>query len=66
MCRTKLTKKDMECPSVKGSFSITENGSVIMQKALPFDREYLRSLNNTLTEWISEEDDEAFKDLKNL
>jgi len=66
MCRTKLTKKDMECPSVKGSFSITENDCAITQKAFLFDHKYLRSLNNMLSEWNSEEDDEAFKDLQNL
>lgn len=43
-------------------FSI-ENDRVYIQKATGFDVPYLRSLETTLGEWASPEDDEAYKDL---
>jgi antitoxin PrlF len=43
-------------------FSI-ENDRVYIHKATGFDLPYLRSLETTLEEWASPEDDEAYKDL---
>lgn len=43
-------------------FSI-ENDRVYIQKATGFDIPYLRSLETTLEEWASPEDEEAYKDL---
>ncbi|KKT23257.1 MAG: Transcriptional regulator, AbrB family [candidate division TM6 bacterium GW2011_GWF2_43_87] len=43
-----------------------EEGFVILRKAVPFDREYARAVSQTLSEWSSKEDDDAFKDLQNL
>lgn len=43
-------------------FSI-ENDRVYIQKATGFDVPYLRSLETTLEEWASPEDEEAYKDL---
>ena len=43
-------------------FSI-ENDRVYIQKATGFDVPYLRSLETTLEEWASPEDEEAYKAL---
>jgi AbrB family looped-hinge helix DNA binding protein len=39
------------------------DGVAILRKAEPFDAEYHRALNATLSEWSSPGDDEAFRDL---
>lgn len=44
------------------SFEIIEN-QVVLKKISPFDYEYHRALQSTLSEWSSAEDDEAFNDL---
>jgi antitoxin PrlF len=44
------------------TFSI-ENDRVYIQKATGFDVPYLRSLETTLEEWSTPEDEEAYKDL---
>jgi AbrB family looped-hinge helix DNA binding protein len=43
-------------------FGIEEN-KVILKKLPYTDYEYLDSLSNSLTEWLSSEDDEAYNDL---
>jgi antitoxin PrlF len=40
-----------------------ENDRVTVRKALPMDQEYLRSLESTLCEWDSENDEDAYRDL---
>jgi AbrB family looped-hinge helix DNA binding protein len=40
-----------------------ENNKVILDKLSYSDYEYLNSLSNTLTEWSSIEDEEAYNDL---
>jgi AbrB family looped-hinge helix DNA binding protein len=40
-----------------------DKDKVIIKKIKPLDIEYLRSLDNSLTEWSSLEDDEAYRDL---
>jgi len=49
-------------PGDKISFEITD-GDVIVKKIQAFDYEYHRSLTNTLSEWTSEDDEEAYEDL---
>jgi len=44
-------------------YEITDDNEVILRKATPLDLEYLQALKYTLTEWDSEEDEEAYKDL---
>lgn len=44
-------------------YEITEDDQVILRKATPFDLEYLQALKYTLTEWESQEDEEAYKNL---
>lgn len=36
---------------------------IMMRRAGPFDRAYHAALSETLTEWASPEDEEAFRDL---
>jgi AbrB family looped-hinge helix DNA binding protein len=40
-----------------------ENGRVTLRKAVPIDLEYARAVEQTLTEWNSEADEEAYRDL---
>lgn len=44
------------------SFSIKDE-KVIIEKARPMDWQFAKFVENTLDEWNSPEDDEAFKDL---
>ena len=44
-------------------FDPAGNDTVVLRKAQPFDRAWHEALENTLTEWASPEDDEAFGDL---
>ncbi len=36
---------------------------VVIRRVEPFDREFHAALSDTLTEWLSPEDEEAFRDL---
>lgn len=47
-------------------FYLCKDGSIRLEKAKPFDRDYLQALEHTLSEWNSKEDDDAFKELQNL
>lgn len=40
-----------------------ENDTVTVRRATALDREYARALEGTLTEWLSREDEEAYRDL---
>ena len=40
-----------------------EGDKVLLRKAFPMDLEYLRSLEETLCEWTSEQDEEAYRGL---
>ena len=40
-----------------------QDGAVVMRRAEPFDRAFHAALSETLTEWSSPEDEEAFRDL---
>ncbi len=40
-----------------------ENDAVIIRRVEPFDAAYHLAVSETLEEWGSEEDDEAFRDL---
>lgn len=44
-------------------FESDQHQHIIVRKAVPADLEYLKSLQRTLGEWDSEEDDEAYRDL---
>ena len=44
-------------------FTIFEDDCIVVSKAHPIDEAYLKLLQDTLTEWNSPEDDEAFANL---
>jgi len=44
-------------------FEVTEDNNVQLKKATPLDIAYLKSLQSTLSEWESQEDEEAYRDL---
>lgn len=44
-------------------YEILDDSTVIVRKASPLDKAYLKGLDRTLDEWNSEQDEEAYKDL---
>jgi len=44
-------------------FEVDENKKVFIRKATPLDFEFLRALEGTLSEWSSQHDEEAYRDL---
>ncbi len=42
---------------------VIENGRVWLRRAEPLDREFARAVSTTLTEWLSEADEEAYREL---
>ena len=40
-----------------------EDGKVTLRRAMPVDKAYAQALEGTLTEWLSKEDDEAYREL---
>ncbi|MGH8248417.1 MAG: AbrB/MazE/SpoVT family DNA-binding domain-containing protein [Gammaproteobacteria bacterium] len=40
-----------------------QDGSILVRRVEPFDRRFHAALSDTLTEWSSREDEEAFRDL---
>lgn len=40
-----------------------ENDVVTVRRATAIDREYAKAVEGTLTEWLSKEDEEAYRDL---
>ena len=44
-------------------FEESEDGAVFLRRAEPLDIEFLAALEKTLSEWNSENDDEAYDDL---
>jgi antitoxin PrlF len=47
-------------------YELLSDGTVVVRKTTPLDLEYLKSIESTLTEWNSEDDDRAYKHLQNL
>jgi antitoxin PrlF len=45
------------------AFEVTEGGTVILRKWTPIDLEFARALGPLLSEWASDEDDEAYHEL---
>ena len=44
-------------------YEILDDGYVRIRRAEPFDIDYLNGLNTTLSEWNSDEDENAYKNL---
>ncbi len=47
-------------------YELLSDGTVVLRKKSPLDLEFLKSIESTLTEWNSEDDERAYKDLQNL
>ena len=45
------------------SFEIMAGGSVMVRKWTPIDLEFALAVESTLSEWATQEDDEAYRDL---
>ena len=45
------------------AWEVQENGKIIVYRVEAVDVDYLSALNDTLSEWNSAEDDEAYRDL---
>jgi AbrB family looped-hinge helix DNA binding protein len=44
-------------------YEILDDNTVIVRKASPLDKAYLKGLDQTLNEWNSDDDEKAYKDL---
>ena len=44
-------------------FEVSDSGAVILRKWTPIDLEFARAVESTLSEWASDEDDEAYHEL---
>jgi len=44
-------------------FEVSENSKVLLRKATPIDLEFAKALEDTLSEWLSKNDEEAYCDL---
>ena len=47
-------------------FEVLDDGSIVLKKATPLDITFTKSLNSTLSEWNSENDQEDFSDLEDM
>ena len=45
------------------AFEINSNKQVIIRKLNPIDIEFAKALEGTMSEWLSEHDEEAYRDL---
>ena len=45
------------------AFEIDSNKQVVIRKLNPVDIEFARALEGTMSEWLSENDEEAYRDL---
>lgn len=48
------------------TFQIVDNNLVVIKKSSPLDKEYLRALKKTLSEWESSDDEAAYKHLQDI
>ena len=45
------------------AFEINQNKQVVIRKLDPIDIEFAKALEGTMSEWLSEHDEEAYRDL---
>lgn len=50
-------------PGDSVAFEVNENQKVVIRKATPIDLEFAKALGGTLSEWSSQYDEEAYRDL---
>ena len=64
--QTTIPKKIRQALNIKIGddiiFKLIDGNKVLIQKLNTLDKRYLESLDSTLSEWNSEEDDEAFEE----
>ena len=65
MSRSKINSKLKQAGDLL-VFEILDNETVIVKRANALDKEYLKALNHTLSEWQSKDDEEAYNDLQTL
>jgi len=44
-------------------YELLKDGTVVIRKTTALDLQYFQTLNSTLTEWESEDDEQAYKNL---
>ena len=47
-------------------YELLSDGTVVVRKTTPLDLEYLKAIESTLTEWNSEDDERAYRNLQDL
>lgn len=45
------------------AYELLSDGTVVLRKPTPLDMQYLDSVNTSLSEWESEDDEQAYKNL---
>jgi antitoxin PrlF len=50
-------------PGDSVAFEVNDDRKVLIRKATPIDLEFARALEGTLSEWLSKNDEEAYRDL---
>lgn len=50
-------------PGDSVTFEVVEDNKVMIRKANPIDFEFAKALEGTLSEWSSQNDEEAYRDL---
>ncbi len=45
------------------AWEVSDGGTATVRRVQPFDLEYLRALDGTLSEWAGAADEEAYRDL---
>jgi AbrB family looped-hinge helix DNA binding protein len=50
-------------PGDSVAFEVNEDRRVCLRKATPIDFEFAKALEGTLSEWLSDNDEEAYSDL---
>ncbi len=50
-------------PGDSVAFEVNDDRKVLIRKATPIDLEFARALEGTLSEWLSINDEEAYRDL---
>lgn len=50
-------------PGDSVAFEVDENNKVMIRKANPIDFEFAKALEGSLSEWLSKNDEEAYRDL---
>lgn len=62
-----IPKKIRQCLHLESGdeilYEVLPDNTVVIRKTSPLDLEYLQSLNSTMNEWESDEDEQAYKNL---